>query len=124
MKEKTESFTKYEIARIIGARALQIAMDAPLLIKISEEELKAIKYDPIKIAELELKAGALPITINRPMPQKRKEKLAPVKEDKISDEELVAKEQEGEKEIIENTEEYSLVEEDELELETEQSEEF
>ena len=34
-----EQFTKYEIARIIGARALQIAMDAPLLLKISEQLL-------------------------------------------------------------------------------------
>lgn len=124
MKEKTESFTKYEIARIIGARALQIAMDAPILIKISEEELKAIKYDPIKIAELELQAGALPITINRPMPQRRKEKLTPVKEDKVSDEELIAKEQEGEKEIIENAEEYGLAEEDEIDLGTEQNEDY
>ena len=33
-----EKFTKYEIARIIGARALQIAMDAPVLLKLTEEE--------------------------------------------------------------------------------------
>lgn len=32
-----ETFTKYEIARIIGARALQIAMDAPILLKITKE---------------------------------------------------------------------------------------
>ena len=32
-----QHFTKYETARIIGARALQIAMDAPLLAKIKEE---------------------------------------------------------------------------------------
>ena len=32
-------FTRYEVARILGARALQIAMDAPLLLKISEEDL-------------------------------------------------------------------------------------
>ena len=37
-----ENFTKYEIARIIGARALQIAMDAPIILKISEEELKKL----------------------------------------------------------------------------------
>jgi len=30
-----KDFTKYEIARILGARALQVSMDAPLLIKIS-----------------------------------------------------------------------------------------
>ena len=47
----TEQFTKYEIARIIGARALQIAMDAPLLLKISEPELKEMRYDSLRIAE-------------------------------------------------------------------------
>ena len=49
-----ETFTKYEKARILGARALQIAMNAPLLIKISKEDLEKIKYDAIKIAEIEL----------------------------------------------------------------------
>ena len=38
-------FTKYEKARILGARALQIAMNAPLLIKINPEDLEKIKYD-------------------------------------------------------------------------------
>ena len=33
---KSEDFTKYERARILGARALQIAMNAPLLIKIEQ----------------------------------------------------------------------------------------
>ena len=36
-------FTKYEVARILGARALQIAMDAPLLLKISEKELEEME---------------------------------------------------------------------------------
>lgn len=123
MKETTESFTKYEIARIIGARALQIAMDAPILVKVPEEELKAIKYDPLRIADLEFKAGALPITINRPMPQKRREKLSPVKEETVTDEELAAKEHEVEKEIVEDAEEFGLVEEEETELDATQTEE-
>jgi len=36
-------YTKYEKARIIGARALQISMNAPLLIKITQEDLEKIK---------------------------------------------------------------------------------
>ncbi|HLF53826.1 MAG TPA: DNA-directed RNA polymerase subunit K, partial [Candidatus Nanoarchaeia archaeon] len=96
-----QSFTKYEIARIIGARALQIAMDAPILLKISEDELKAITYDSLKIAEKEFEAGVLPIAIHRPLPKLRKQKLAPVKEEVSSDEELVAKEREIEKELVE-----------------------
>ena len=106
-------FTKYEIARIIGARALQIAMDAPILLKMSEEELKEIKYDSLKIAEKEFQSGVLPISVNRPSPQKGKEKLKTVKEEKISDEEIIEKEKEVEGEIKENPAQYSLVEEEE-----------
>ncbi len=125
MKQQTkEQFTKYEIARIIGARALQIAMDAPLLLKISEEELKQIKYDALKIAERELEEGVLPITIHRPIPRRGKEKLGSLKEDTITDEELIEKEKEVEKEIVENPTEYSLVdEEEEVEIETPPAEE-
>jgi DNA-directed RNA polymerase subunit K len=119
-----QEFTKYEIARIIGARALQIAMDAPLLLKISEEDLKKMRYDPLQIAERELSEGVLPITINRPSPRRRKEKLAAVKEDKISDEELAAKEKEMEKDIVENAEELGFGEKDEdtLEMDNEKEE--
>ncbi|MEK6888692.1 MAG: DNA-directed RNA polymerase subunit K [Nanoarchaeota archaeon] len=102
-------FTKYEIARIIGARALQIAMDAPLLLKISKEEMEKLRYDSLKIAELEFNKNTLPITISRPMPRKRKEKLIAVKEEKVSDEELEAKEKEVEKEIAEDAEQLGLV---------------
>lgn len=58
-------FTKFEKARIIGARALQLAMGAPILIKRPKE-----LYDPIRIAELEFKKGVLPITVKRPKPVK------------------------------------------------------
>lgn len=108
-------FTKYEVARIIGARALQIAMDAPLLLKISEAELKSINYDALKIAEKEFKSGVLPISINRPTPRKRKEKLTAIKEEAVSDEELAAKEQEVEKEITQDAQELGLIEGDEIE---------
>lgn len=118
-----EQFTKYEIARIIGARALQIAMDAPPLLKISKEKLEEMKYDALKIAEHEFEEGVLPITIHRPVPKKGKERLSTVKEDTISDEELVEKEKEVEKEIIENPEEYTLVEEEEVEIEPAATEE-
>ena len=39
---KIEEFTKYEKARVLGARALQIAMNAPLLIKIEKEDLEKV----------------------------------------------------------------------------------
>ena len=66
----TSIFTKYEKARIIGARALQLAMGAPLLIELKKEDLEAIRYDPIAIAKMEFKKGILPITIKRPLPGK------------------------------------------------------
>jgi len=57
-----QTFTKYERARILGARALQIAMNAPILIKLSQEDLEKIKYDAIKIAEIELNSDILPMS--------------------------------------------------------------
>ena len=38
IQKMKEQFSKYERARIIGARGLQISMDAPLLLKMKEEE--------------------------------------------------------------------------------------
>jgi DNA-directed RNA polymerase subunit K len=73
--EDQEEFTKYEIARILGARALQIAMNAPVLLKITEEKLKEIRYDSLEIAKLELQEGVLPISVKRPMPKRIESKL-------------------------------------------------
>src|SRR3989344_2554149 len=121
-----ENFTRYETARIIGARALQIAMDAPLLLKLSEKELKEMRYDSLKIAQRELEEGVLPITIHRPSPRKTGGTLSGVKEEQVSDEDLIAKEQELEKEIVEEAKEIGLVnegeDEDVVEADTETTE--
>ena len=63
------NYTKFEKARIIGSRALQIAMGAPILVKMSEEDLKAIKYNPIDIAKKEFLEDVIPITVKRPLPK-------------------------------------------------------
>jgi DNA-directed RNA polymerase I, II, and III subunit RPABC2 len=55
--------TRFERARIVGARALQISMGAPILI-----ELKASLIDPVEIAIQELESGILPISIRRRLP--------------------------------------------------------
>ncbi|HIH37948.1 DNA-directed RNA polymerase subunit K [Candidatus Woesearchaeota archaeon] len=68
----TKKFTRYERARMIGSRALQIASGAPFLIKIDEKELGQMRYNPIDIAKKEFDAGVIPITIKRPMPKTRK----------------------------------------------------
>ena len=117
-------FTKYEVARILGARALQIAMDAPLLLKISEQQLKDMRYDSLKIARAEFESDVLPISINRPLPRRHKDKLTAIKEERVSDEDLVAKEREVEKEIVEDAETLGLVEnEEEIEPEAPASDE-
>lgn len=117
MQEQT--FTKYEVARILGARALQIAMDAPLLIKISVEELENVKYDPLKIAEIEFTSKVLPITVKRPMPKKTEAKLKREVEkpvEKKVDEDVTHKEKHEEKEIKEEGEIMELAQpEDEVE---------
>jgi DNA-directed RNA polymerase subunit K len=113
--ENAQTFTKYETARIIGARALQIAMDAPLLLKLSDSELKELRFDALRIAEKELDANVLPIAINRPTPRRARDKLEVIKEEKVSDEEIVEKEKAVEKELVEGATELGLVPGDEVE---------
>jgi DNA-directed RNA polymerase I, II, and III subunit RPABC2 len=55
--------TRFEKARIVGARALQISMSAPILI-----EVEGTMSSPIDIALKELESGILPITIRRTLP--------------------------------------------------------
>jgi len=69
-----ESVTKYEKARMIGARALQIGMGAPFKVKLSEKDLEAINYNPVEIAKQEFDAGVIPIEIKRRMPELKKAK--------------------------------------------------
>ena len=53
-------YTRFEKARIIGARALQIDMGAPVVISLPKGEV-----DPITIAELEFDKGVIPISVTR-----------------------------------------------------------
>lgn len=108
-----EKFTRYEVARILGARALQISMDAPILLKMSKEELEEINYDSINIAEREFNSGILPISVNRPIPGKGDSKLGKIKEEKIDDEKIIRKEKEIEKEITESADELGFGVQDE-----------
>lgn len=59
------SYTVFEKARLIGARALQISMGAPFAIELSEEQLLKIKYNPIEIAKLEFDVDKIPIDVKR-----------------------------------------------------------
>lgn len=115
MAEEKQEFTKFERARILGARALQISMDAPLLMKITDEELNAMHFDALKIAEKEFTSGVLPISVRRPMPTKTGAKLQAVRDDSVDDEKIAEKEKEVEKEIAEKAEEMGLVNEGDTE---------
>lgn len=53
-----ERYTRFERAKIIGARALQVSLGAPVLIETPET-------DPLEIAIREFEAGAIPITVRR-----------------------------------------------------------
>jgi DNA-directed RNA polymerase subunit K len=50
-------WTRFEEARILGARALQLSMGAPPLVKPSKE------MSPLELAEAEITEGKIPITI-------------------------------------------------------------
>jgi DNA-directed RNA polymerase subunit K/omega len=123
MAEEKQEFSKYERARVIGARGLQISMDAPLLTKISEEELNGVNYDPLRIAEKELDSGVLPISVNRPMPERKEAPIEKIKieESKVSDAAKEAAEKQEEKDIASGGEMMELAdsgEEPEVEDET------
>ncbi len=113
MVEKAkQEFSKYERARILGARALQISMDAPLLMKVEGDELENLSYDPLKIAQRELDSGVLPITINRPLPIKRDEKLKELKVEELEKDEKKEESEEGAEEKEEQAETAGIVQEE------------
>lgn len=55
--------TRFEKARVIGLRALQLTLGAPPLAEAGEGE-----WDPLEIARSELEAGALPLSLRRTFP--------------------------------------------------------
>ena len=59
----TQFLTKYEKARVIGARALQISKNAPIFTNIGNDIT-----DPILIAEKELREKKIPFIIRRYLP--------------------------------------------------------
>ena len=65
--EDFKKYTKYEIARVIGTRALQIALGSPIF--LTNEDIKNKSF--IEIAEMEFKKGSMPLTIVRVYPERR-----------------------------------------------------
>ena len=48
--------TRFEKARILGSRALQLSLGAPPLVKF-------IEVDPLRIAQKEMEKGVIPLTV-------------------------------------------------------------
>ncbi|KAK7749305.1 subunit common to RNA polymerases I, II, and III [Diatrype stigma] len=61
-RSTTPYMTKYERARVLGTRALQISMNAPVLVDLEGES------DPLQIAIKELREKKIPLIIRRYMP--------------------------------------------------------
>ena len=80
-RQTTPFLTKYEKARIIGARALQISKNSPILIS---NEQRGDETDPILIAEIELREKKIPFIIRRYLPDGSYEDW-PVRDLKLSD---------------------------------------
>jgi len=56
-----DKLTRFEVARLVGARSLQIALGAPILVKTE-------RMDAINIAKDEFKEKMIPITVKRKLP--------------------------------------------------------
>ena len=56
--------TKFEKARVLGTRALQISMNAPVTVELQGET------DPLQIARKELQQKKIPMIIRRYLPDK------------------------------------------------------
>jgi DNA-directed RNA polymerase subunit K len=61
-----DEFTRFEVARLIGARSLQIALGAPVLVKTEG----LANPDSINVAKEEFRKKIIPITVKREMPDR------------------------------------------------------
>jgi DNA-directed RNA polymerase subunit K len=61
MQWPNDKLSRFEVARLIGARSLQIALGAPVLAKTEET-------NPVKIAKIEFRNKLIPMTIKRNLP--------------------------------------------------------
>ena len=103
----TLSYTKFEVARLVGARALQIKMGAPVLVKIPKNVER-----PLDIAKLELEQGVIPITV-RVREEKKVKQIKVIPEiTLLAEEEVTEGEVKEEKEPAEDAFEEEIVNEE------------
>lgn len=66
--------TRFEYARILGARALQLSLGAPVLVNLPKG---VDKRDTLKVSKYELEKGAVPIVIVRIFPDGDRQVIEP-----------------------------------------------
>ena len=71
-RSRGKKLTRYEYARAVAARALQLSLGAPPLVDVEELSIK----DPIEIAREEIKRGVIPIVIRRRYPNEEEELIS------------------------------------------------
>ncbi len=57
---QNEAFNRFEVARILGARALQLSFGAPPLVEVPEGIV-----EPIKLARIEFENDLIPLVVER-----------------------------------------------------------
>lgn len=62
-KISSQYMTKYERARVLGTRAMQISRNAPIMVELEPHET-----DPLVIAEKELREKKIPFIVRRYLP--------------------------------------------------------
>jgi DNA-directed RNA polymerase subunit K len=65
LKLDKDKLTKYERARLIGARSMQLSMGAPMMVKLTPKKLEEMHYDPLEIAKMEFAEGVIPLEVIR-----------------------------------------------------------
>ncbi|MGM5481777.1 MAG: DNA-directed RNA polymerase subunit K [Nanobdellota archaeon] len=76
-----KEYTRYERARMIGSRALQIAQGAEPKVKLTQKDYERIKYNPVEIAKMEFEKGVIPLSIKRTIPRVQNKDSSEIKED-------------------------------------------
>jgi DNA-directed RNA polymerase I, II, and III subunit RPABC2 len=66
--------TRFEYARILGARALQLSLGAPVLVKLPRD---VNRRNTLEVSKYELEKGAVPIVIVRVFPDGEKQVVEP-----------------------------------------------
>lgn len=71
-RSRGKKLTRYEYARAVAARALQLSLGAPPLVDVEKLGIR----DPIEIAREEIKRGVIPIVIRRRYPNGEEELIS------------------------------------------------